>query len=406
MSEYVNQLDSNRSWFKEKILMQDRVTEYVRGLVTPFNAVAGLLILTAFVLIVLRFVNGLGAVTNASQDQPWGLFLSWGLFSGVPMSAAGFVLGTGVYVFGLKEFHPVVKNAVLIGLLGYFFAVIFLLIDLGRPWRLPYPMIGNFGTASVLFLVAWHVALYLTCQFLEFFPSILDWGGWRALRKRAAQIIVGLTILGVLLSTLHQSALGAMFLLTPGKLHPLWYSPYLPFLFFVSALAAGICMVIFVSQMTRYFFKKQGDREYFGSLEGITLGLGKAAAFVLITYFGLKIAALAHGNHWELLNTPLGYWYLVEMGFFVALPCVLFILAVNQKNVQLVRFTAILTIIGIIVNRFNVSMVALNWQLPDREFFNWSEFLIVVGVVALEIVVYRWIVNRMPVLREHPAEND
>ena len=96
MSEYVNQLDSNRSWFKDKILMQDRVIEYARGLVTPFNAVAALLILTAFVLILLRFLNGLGAVTNASQDQPWGLFLSWGLFSGVPMSAAGFVLGTGV----------------------------------------------------------------------------------------------------------------------------------------------------------------------------------------------------------------------------------------------------------------------------------------------------------------------
>jgi Ni/Fe-hydrogenase subunit HybB-like protein len=406
MSDYVNQVDSARSWFKEKIILQDRVTEYLKGLVTPFNVVAAVIILMGFSLIVLRFATGLGAVTNASQDQPWGLFLSWGLFSGVPMSAAGFVLGTAVYVFGLKEYHPVVKNAVLVGLLGYLFAVIFLLIDLGRPWRLPYPMIGNFGTASVLFLVAWHVALYLTCQFLEFFPSILEWGGWRALRQRAAGIIIGLTILGVLLSTLHQSALGAMFLIAPGKLHPLWYTPYLPVLFFVSAIAAGICMVIFVSQMTRYFFKKQGDREYFGSLDNITLGLGKAAAFALITYFGLKIVTLAHGNHWDLLNTPLGYWFLVELLGFVLLPCLLFIVATKRKSVGLVRFTAILTILGIIVNRFNVSMVALNWQLPGREFFNWSEILIVVSVITLEIVVYRWIVNRMPVLRQHPDYKD
>ncbi len=404
MSEYVNEVDSGRSWFKDKILLQDRVAEYVKGSITPFNVVAALIILTGFSLVVLRFVTGLGAVTNSSQDQPWGLFLSWGLFSGVPMSAAGFVLGTAVYIFGLREYHPVVKNAVLIGLLGYLFAVVFLLIDLGRPWRLPYPMIGNFGTASVLFLVAWHVALYLTCQFLEFFPSILEWGGWRALRKRAGQIIVGLTILGVLLSTLHQSALGAMFLLAPGKLHPLWYTPYLPELFFVSAIAAGICMVIFVSQMTRYFFKTQGDGEYFGSLDRITLGLGKAAAFVLITYFGLKIAALAHSNEWALLGTPFGYWFLVELLVFVGLPCAFFVLAVSRKSVTLVRFTAIFTIIGIIVNRFNVSMVALNWQLPNREFFNWAELLIVISVIMLEIVVYRWIVNRMPVLRRMPGE--
>lgn len=165
-------------------------------------------------------------------------------------------------------------------------------------------------------------------------------------------------------------------------------------------------MVIFVSQMTRYFFKNQGDREYFGSLDNITLGLGKAAAFVLITYFGLKIVTLAHGNHWDLLATPLGYWFLVELLVFVGLPCVLFVIATMHKKVGLVRFTAILTIIGIIVNRFNVSMVALNWQLPSREFFNWSEFLIVISVITLEIVVYRWIVNRMPVLRQHPDYKD
>jgi len=296
----------------------------------------------------------------------------------------------------------VVKNAILVGFLGYLFAVIFLLIDLGRPWRLPYPMLVSFGTASVLFLVAWHVALYLSCQFLEFFPSISEWAGWKTLRKWALQIMIGLTIFGVMLSTLHQSALGAMFLLSPGKLHPLWYSPYMPALFFISAIAAGLCVVIFVSLLTKRFLRDGAGSDYLTSLDKITLGLGKAASFVLLTYFGLKMIALAHGHHWNLLGTSWGAWFLVEILVFVLLPSFLFLFATQRRKVGLVQFTAILTIIGVIINRLNVSLIALNWELADRELFYWKEFLIVIGVITIEILVYRWIVNRMPVLREHP----
>ncbi len=402
MAEYVKRGELVQSWTREKLFLGLKPNKYVVSLITPFNVIAGIIVLVGLSLIVLRYSQGLGAVTSASQNQPWGLFLSWGLFSGVPLSATGFVLGTAVYLFGLKEYHPVVKNAILIGFLGYLFAVIFLLIDLGRPWRLPYPMFGAFGTASVLFLVAWHVALYLLCQFLEFAPSITEWGGWRALRRWTLRMVIGLTIFGVILSVLHQSALGAMFLLAPGKLHPLWYSPYLPVLFFISAISAGLCMVIFVSQLTRYFFKNRTDHEYLGSLDNITLGLGKAASFVLVTYFALKVVTLAHGNQWHLLATPFGYWFLVELIVFVLLPCVLFVLAVRNKKVGFVQFAAIFTIIGIIINRLNVSLIALNWQLPQHEIFNWREFLIVIAVITIEILVYRWIVNRMPILWEHP----
>jgi Ni/Fe-hydrogenase subunit HybB-like protein len=320
----------------------------------------------------------------------------------VPLSATGFVLGTAVYVFGLKEYRPVVKNAILLGFLGYLFAVIFLLIDLGRPWRLPYPMVISFGTASVLFLVAWHVALYLSVQLLEFSPSIFEWGGWKTLRRWALAITIGLTIAGIILSTLHQSALGAMFLLAPDKLHPLWYSPYIPALFLISAIAAGLCMVIFISYLSRHFLRNQADRDYLASLDNITLGLGTGTSFVLITYFALKMVALAHGNHWDLLNTPFGYWFLVELFVFILLPCFLFVYGGRKRKVGLVQFTALLTIIGVVINRFNVSLIALNWNLPHRELFNWWEFLIIVAVVMVQILVYRWIVNRMPVLREHP----
>ena len=402
MSEYAKQTDTARSWAKERLFLGLSMTEYMKRLVTPFNIIAGIIVVFGLILIVIRFSQGLGAVTGASQDQPWGLFLSWGLFVGVPLSATGFVLGTAVYIFGLKEYRPVVKNALLLGFLGYLFAVIFLLIDLGRPWRLPYPMFISFGTASVLFLVAWHVALYLSVQFLEFFPSISEWGGWKTLRRWTLAITIGLTIAGIILSTLHQSALGAMFLLSPGKLHPLWYSPYIPALFLISAIAAGLCVVIFVSFLSQRFLKDQADSDYMASLDNITLGLGIAAAFVLITYFALKVIALAHGHHWNLLNTPFGYWFLVEVLIFVLLPCFLFVYGGRRRKVGLVQFTAVFTIIGIIINRLNVSLIAFNWNLPHRELFNWKEFLIVIAIVAIQVLVYRWIVHRMPVLREHP----
>jgi Ni/Fe-hydrogenase subunit HybB-like protein len=162
MTGYVKQVTAAPSWAREKIFLGLTINEYVKRLVTPFNAVAGVIILVGVFLIALRYYQGLGVVTSASQTQPWGLFLSWGLFTGVPLSATGFVLGTAVYIFGLKNYHPIAKNAILVGFLGYLFAVIFLVVDLGRPWRLPYPMLVSFGTASVLFLVAWHVALYLS----------------------------------------------------------------------------------------------------------------------------------------------------------------------------------------------------------------------------------------------------
>jgi len=399
---YTKQLDATRSWIREKLFLDLAGIDYVRRLVTPFNIIAGVIAVIGLSLIVIRYSYGLAAVTSASQDQPWGLFLSWGLFSGVPLSATGFVLGAAVYIFGLKEFKPIVNNAILIGFLGYLFAVIFLLIDLGRPWRLPYPMIGAFGTASVLFLVAWHIALYLSCQFLEISSSIFEWGGWKTLRTWAVRMTVGLTIFGVILSTLHQSALGAMFLLAPAKLHPLWYTPYLPVLFLVSAIAAGLCMVILVTALTQRFFKANADDRYLASLDGIMLSLGKAATFVLLTYIALKVVALVHGNNWNLLNTSYGYWFLIELSVFVLLPWGIFVFAVKKNKVGLVQLAALFTIIGIIINRFNVSLIALNWQLPHREFFDWREFLIVNGVVAIQILFYRWIVNRMPILREDP----
>lgn len=398
-------------WISDRLFLGLSFGEYLRRLITPFNVIAGLIILPGLVLLVMRYTRGVGMVTAASQDQPWGYFLGYGLFGGVPLSATGFLLGTAVYVFNLRDYHPVVRNAVLVGFIGYLWAVFSLLIDLGRPWRIPYPIlltlgIGlpevSLGTASVLFLVGWHVLLYLSCQFFEFSPAICEWGGWRTLRSWMVALTIGLTILGIILSTLHQSALGAMFLLMPGRLHPLWYTPYLPWLFLASAVVAGLCMVIFVTWFTTVFLRDRADPAYLASVESITLGLGEGASFALITYFALKLVALAHGHHWDLLGTPFGYWFLFEITIFVLLPWFLFVFAGQRRSVGLVQFTALLTLIGILSNRLTVAVFAFDWQLLHRELFEWKEIAVIIAMFTLQILVYRWIVNRMPVLREHP----
>ena len=111
------------------------MTEYAKKLITPFNVVEELVALVRPYSVVLRLSRGLAAVTTASNGEPWGLVLCFGLLCGVPSSATRYALGSAPYLLGLKRYHPVPKNAILIGSLGYRFAAVFLLNDLGRPWR-------------------------------------------------------------------------------------------------------------------------------------------------------------------------------------------------------------------------------------------------------------------------------
>jgi len=392
-----------KEWVAENIFMGMEVKEYVKRLVTPFNVVAAIIIVIGVPLILLRYIKGLGFVTHGSQDQPFSLFLGWGLFTGVPLAATGYIMASAVYLFGLKDYKPLLRAAVLTGFVGYFFAVMFLLVDLGRPWRLPYPMIRYYGPASILFLIAWHVALYLTVQFLEFSPAVFEWVKARKLRSWAEAITIGATIFGVILSTLHQSALGGMFLLAPSKLYPLWYSPYIPIMFFVSSIFAGLSMIIIESTLVYRFLPNRVDPENFKKIDRLQLGLGKAAAFVMFTYFFVKVVGVAHSDNWNLLFTrPYGYIFLLEVLGFVLFPCFMFVSAVRRGDVKLVRFAAFVAVAGVMLNRLMISIFALNYKIPHREFFAGKELWIVLTVVTIEILVYRWVVNRLPVHRTHP----
>lgn len=394
-----------KSWFMDKLLMGMTWREYARSLITPFNIIAAVILSIGIPVIAMRFIYGLAAVTHASDEYPWGFILGWGLFGGVPLSATGFVMGTAYYIFGFKGYKPLVRLGILTGFMGYFFAVIYLLTDLGRPWRIYYPMLMGFGTASVLFLVAWHVATYLTVQLLEFSEAILEWIKSRRVYKWATMITVAMTIAGIILSTLHQSALGALFLLAPGKLHPLWYSSYLPHLFLSSSIYAAITMVIVVSALIARFMKSAADSNFLNNLDRLTVGLGKGACVGIFVYFALKLVGVAHDDNWHLLGTPYGKWFLVEIIGFVLMPAMVLTYGVKRLSPGIVRFGAFYAVLGILVNRINVSIVAFNWNLPNHLQHiipPWQEVAIVAAITTIHILIFRWIVNRMPVVREHP----
>ncbi|RJP20598.1 MAG: hypothetical protein C4529_09005 [Deltaproteobacteria bacterium] len=392
-----------------KLTMGMPLSEYARGLVTPFNVVCAVILSVGLPLIGLRFWSGLATVTHASNEYPWSILLGWGLFSGVPLSATGYVMATAVYIFGFRQYHPLVRLGVLTGFMGYLFAVIYLLIDIGRPWRIYYPMAVSYGPTSVLFLVAWHVSTYLTVQLLEFSPAILEWLNARRTRKWAILITVAMTIAGVILSTLHQSALGALFLMAPGKLHPLWYSAFIPVFFFLSSIYAGLCMVIAVSTVASRYLREQADETFLGSLDGLTVGLGKAACVGMFVYFTLRIIGVAHEDQWALLSTRYGGWFLVEVLLFVLVPFLVLTAGVKRNSARIVRFGAFHALAGVILTRLNISILMFNWNLPGH--FQaivppLREVFIVLSIIVLHILIFRWILNRMPVLREDPSYPD
>jgi len=368
-----------------------------------FYLITGVILVGGAVILALRFTKGLEATTNLSHTYPWGLWIGFDVMSGVALAAGGFVTSTAVYLFGMKEYKPIVRPAILTGFLGYFLVVLGLLADLGRPWRLPYPFIKSAGPTSPLFEVALCVAIYLTVLFIESTPAAFEWLGLKRWRRVVGSMTIALTVLGLILSTMHQSTLGAMYMVAPTKLHALWYSPHIPVHFFVSAVAAGIAMVIVEGAFSHRAFHHQVQitSEQFSKLN---IGLAKAGAVTLAVYFSIKMVSLALEDEWHLLATGWGLWYVVEIVGFVLLPCLLFTVAYRENRLVLARVAAAITVVGIMLNRFNITFVAFNWNIPaDQRYVpNWMEVWVTVAFITFAVVVFRWVANHMPVMYEHP----
>ena len=365
---------------------------------TPFNVISIPIILTGLVILYYRFRYGLGSVTNLSQEHPWGLWLGFDVVTGVALAGGAYVITFTVYVMRVKKYESIVRATVLNGFLAYCFYGGALLFDIGRPWNAMNPFIGNnFGYASVLFLICWHFALYMVAAFIEFSPVIAEWLNLEKARRFLKSLTLATVVLGVTLSLLHQSGLGALFLMAKPKIHPLWWSTFTPVLFFVSSIYAGLSMIIFEGTVSHRAFSHLIAPKDHHTFDDIVFGLAKGAAITMFVYYVFKALLFIHDKQWDLINTVWGYWYLVEVIGFVLVPAFMFAFGYRHRSLNIVKIAAVMALLGVILNRLNISIIVYRWYEVERYFPSWQEIVVTLMVICAEIWIFRWVVNRMPV---------
>jgi Ni/Fe-hydrogenase subunit HybB-like protein len=356
-------------------------------------------------IILLRFVYGLGAVTNLSDQFPWGLWISFDVMSGVALAAGAFVIAATVHIFRIERFEPLVRPAILTGLLGYLLVVAGLVVDLGRPYNVWRPLV-HWQHYSVLWEVGVCVATYTTVLFIEFLPVVLErLNTIKAVTKRLPTVLlyrllkkisIGFVILGVVLSTLHQSSLGSLWVLVPEKLYPLWYSLYLPVFFWISAVAVGLAMIIVESTLSSKAFKRGLELD-------LLADLAKAASVVLFIYLVARGADLIAQGAWPLLFEPnlqaVAFW--VEMGLGVLVPAMLFaIKPLRHKPAVLFGGALMVVLFGVVLNRLNVGIVGL-WPYTGQVYFpSWMEVVVTITLVSFGVIAFGLAARYLPVFPE------
>ena len=357
-------------------------------------AILSLLVVIGLAVMIIRYVNGLGAISNLSDGRPWGLWISFDLYCGVALAAGGFTLAGAVYVFRLEKYRSVVRPAVLTAFLGYTLVILALLVDVGQPWYLWHAII-YWNIHSPLFEVAVCVMTYTAVLALEFSPAVFERLNWHVPLRIIRAIQIPLVIAGVVLSTLHQSSLGSMLLLMPTTLHAIWYTPILPILFLTSAIAVGPAMVIFESTLSTKVFGHKLESD-------VLSGLARIIPYILGIYLLLKIVELVTAGELGLIFTayPQNLLWWAEIIIGVVSPIILFSLPGLKQNRNAVFGTSILVILGLIISRFNVSMLALNIRPGYTYFPHWMEIAISVGLVADALLVI-WLAYRFLPIAQH-----
>lgn len=336
-----------------------------------------------------RFTGGLGAVTHLSDTFPWGLWIAFDMLGGVALAAGGFLMAGAVYVFRLKTFRPILRPAILTAYLGYLLAVGGLLADLGRPYNIWHPIV-YWQHRSVMFEVAWCVTLYTTVLTLEFIPVLFQGLRWfRALRIVSA-FTAPLVVAGIILSTLHQSSLGSLFLIVPQKLLPLWYSPLLPLFFFVSAIAVGMAILIIESTLSSRAFGRSLHQAQIGSL-------ARAIPVALVPYLLLRILDVTWQDGWvAAFRYPLqGASFLLEMLLLLA-PTLLLLGARPAIGTTGAFFAALSVVLGVVLNRLNVCWIGM---LPSAEVPyvpSWQEIVITSNLLSYGIVLFGLAARYLP----------
>lgn len=363
------------------------------------KAVLWFLLGAAAVVTAVRYARGLGLTTNLTDTTPWGLWIGFDVLSGVALGAGGFVIAAVVYVFGRERYHGIARPAVLTAFLGYLGVIIGLMVDLGRPWNIWRPLFHQ-NLHSPLFEVAMCVMLYTTVLALEFAPVGLERFNWaRPLVRGLRRMLLPLVILGISLSTLHQSSLGSLFLLTGPRMHPLWYSPLQSPLFLISAIGLGLAMVTLEGIITSWLYRRKTEWPQFA-------GLTRAAAVVLPLYLAVRLIDLGVRGQLGYAVDGSGFAILfwIEIAMTVVLPVLLFTLPGTRGRNWATGWGALSVVAGFILHRANVggiSNIAVTGEayLPAP-----TELITSLGIVAGLALVFLFFVEKLNVWEERPEE--
>lgn len=338
-----------------------------------------------------RFVFGLGDATNMSDTFPWGIWIGFDVISGVGLGAGGFVITAIVYIFNLERYRPIVKPAIVTAFFGYALVIVGLLYDLGQPHRIWHLLI-YWNHHSVLFEVGWCVMIYTTVLALEFSGNFFEKMRWTKLVKIQHAAIIPLVIMGIILSTMHQSSLGSLFLIFPDKVHPLWYTPLLPLFFYISCIAIGLAMVIFESFFSARAFKRQLEFD-------ILVRLSRVLAFILAFLFLFKIEDLIrHGAFMNMFEGSYESWlFLAEILLGILLPSILLFIP-KVRNNPTGMFTAVcFAIFGFFFGRLNVTITSMERVNQAIYFPAWTEWMITIFLVAIGFTAFALAVKYLPI---------
>jgi Ni/Fe-hydrogenase subunit HybB-like protein len=369
--------------------------------ITPFRKVLIALAGIAVVVALARFILGLGAVTNLSDEWPWGLWIGFDLLCGIALAGGGFSTAFIVHVLHKEKYLPIARAALLTSLIGYIIALVSLLLDIGR-WTNCWRPFFYWGFHSVLFEVFWCISLYTTVQVLEFGDIFFERVKIGPLKKILSKALVPLTILGIVLPTLHQSSLGSLYIVTVDRLNPLWWSMIIPFFFVWSAFFLGPAMVTIEGTLAARAYNRKPELPVFESLTKVTM-------WMLIVYLIVKIIDLNYRGVYSMAfnGSFESNMFLVEMILFVLVPIIMYAIPAIRKQLWGVVTASALVVIGVIFNRMNVVFTGMAQSVGGSYFPSIWEWLITIGMWSVLILAYLFVVENFPILpkEEHVYES-
>ena len=370
-----------------KKLVSDKHSDHLGiKMITPFTLILVTLVGISAVVACYRLVFGIGPASNMNDAYPWGLWISFDVLGGVAMAAGAFLIAAAVYILNLKKYKCIARAAILNAFFGYLLAAISITLDVGRSFVIWHPLV-MWQINSVMFIVALHLVLYLSTLATESSPMLLEKLGWQRALKFVNRIMVGAVMFGVALSLLHQSSLGANYLIVPGKLSPLWYNHYLPYMFLASAIMMGLAMVSFETIVTGKVWNHDVPME-------VLTGLGRGVLITGTVYLVMKIGSIVSGPGFgTVLNGSfLGNMWLLEMAVGVVIPLAMLCFPSVRNNKDRLFSVDIMVIVGVLLNRLNIGIFGVH-EFATRSggdyFPSFMEWMLTIGMIAFAILGFK-----------------